>query len=479
MRAMELARLVTARIGAFLMAKAGALPQGWVEISRQSVGPDGTSIVKASPTSLLEEYSRSIWVHSCVSTKARFAAGIPFKVMRERDGGEDEEVEDHPITKLLYNPAPDMTWDHLCAALVSHLELAGRAFVEIVRDKYGPAQLYPLLPNHVEVKVDPKEGVKEFVYTPNASPIALQRKDVLWVRYFDPLDPYGGVGGMLPGWVSNMLDRHGREWNAAFFKRSATPDVLLMTDKPIPPDERKRMAEEWLGRHKGTEKGRGVSVLPYGMKVEPFTASHREIQFERLMKMSREEIHAVFKVPPVLSGLTDQVNYANSQSQIAVFTKYVVLPMMKSILAVFDAVLAEYPGGEGLYLAADEKALTLPEEAAAQASDVRMDFELGIITRDEARAKRGYAPAPEGAFPEGAAVAEADALVAAGEEEEIRDAEVVSRDPRAALPAASGSEALAAAKAAARRMRKGRYVVVRLGPGSRRPRRARLDGEAG
>ena len=466
MRIVDAAREAAARVGAWIMAKAGALPQGWIEISRSGyVGPDGKAIVPATPTALLEEYSRSIWVANCVSTKARFAAGIPFKIMRPRDG-EDEEVKDHPALALLYNPAPDMTWEHLCAAIVSHLELAGRAFVEVVRKGSQPAALYPLLPNHMEVKIDPRKGVEKFVYRPNATDISLDRSDMLWFRYFDPLDPYGGVGAMLPAWVSNMLDRHGREWNAAFFKRSATPDVLLMTDKPIPPDERKRMAAEWEERHKGTSKGRGVNVLPYGMKVEPFTASHREIQFERLMKMSREEIHAAFKVPPVLSGLTDQVNYANSQSQIAVFTKYTILPMMKSIMAVLDHVLREFPGGEDLYWAMDEEALKLPEEKDQEAASVRQDFELGIITRDEARARRGYAPAPAGAFPdEGGEIPEGDD--ASGEE--IREAELQDGE----IPESrAGSEA---AKAA-RKMLKGRYAVVRLGPArGRRPRRERLD----
>lgn len=393
-------KIARARLRAGRLAKTDdVIPPGWRELSATTLHEVSGGMTEISPTSeaVVGEYERSLWVYAAVSAKARFCAALPWVLKRKRKG-KDEVIGEHEVLDLMERPAPGVTWSDFAEACVTYLELAGRLPIEKSRDgesdSAGPVkQLHPLQPHKTKVIVSGSKGITGFVYSPDLSPQKFDASDVCYLTYFDPLREFGGVGGMYPAWVSNLLDRNAREWNARFFKNGAHPDGIVMADKQIAPAIKARIEADFLGRHKGTRKGRGVEVLEHGMKFQEVGITHRELQFDRMMRMSREEIHAAFGVPPVLSGLLADVNYATAQVQLSIFRDHRCIPLITKLLnALTWSVVDEFD--EELYLEVDRTRAKLADEQAAEYTSALAALAGGLVSRDEARGMVGREPMP-------------------------------------------------------------------------------------
>lgn len=388
------------------MAKrAGVLPSGWVERNATTTTSDGRTEVQPTDVNIMEEYRRSLWVYACVSKKARYAGGMPFLLKRVRRGT-DEIVNDHPALDVLWKPAPKRTWARLVRIMVINYELAGRAFLEKAADEgddvdsskplEGPAkQLWPLLPHKMKLVADPREGVTEYVYSPNLKPQVFAPSRIVYWNDDDPVNPDDGVGAMRPAWISNLLDRNAREWNKGFFERGAHPDVILkpMPGKQIRTADRERIEKDFEQRLLGTQKGRRPYVMPENVEYQESGLTHREIQFDRLLKLSRSELMAAFKVPPVLLGLLEDAAYATAWIQLAVFRDYEMVPLMDDLFATLsNGFLLDFDDGEDLYLEVDREAMLSQEERTGLYGIANGSIQTGLLSLDEARELVGKAP---------------------------------------------------------------------------------------
>ena len=376
-------------------AETSASFPGWTLMSEQAVS-GGTGKQEIAPTGqdTLRMYERNVWVFAILSAKATYIAGMPWHLMRRRKGT-DEVITEHEAIDLLEYPAPKRTWRNICALMVAQLDLTGRCALEKGRDgESGPVtQLHPLFSQYLRVLIDGKQGISGFAYRPNDVETILPPEDVAYFHDMSPLSEFTGVGAMRPAWLTAQLDMHSRQWNANFFARGAHPDGVVMAEKQIAPAIRERIEADFMNRHKGTRKGRGVEILEQGMKFQEVGVTHRELQFEKLMHMDREELHAAFRVPPVISGLTDQTNYATASVQERLFRFNTGIPLLGMILETLNLdVLPDLdPTGE-LYYAVDFAALSTDEERTARMTYVTQGLAAKVLDENEGREHLGYKP---------------------------------------------------------------------------------------
>lgn len=366
----------------------GSLVSDWGYINNR-----GEIVVPSAPRVLLSAFRSSLWVYKCVSAKARALGGAPRLLKRAKKGAADDVVGDDAVLEILEDPYPDaaLTYPLLMETIGTHLDLTGNAYLEKLRNADGGiAGLAPLMPDKME-KIIPKEGPATFIYRPFGYPEYFDAKDIVHFRYLDPCVEGRGMSPMVPGWLASSTDLAASQWNERYFRAGAQPDGVLMTDKAVPPKERKRIKDEWNAKYQGVKNGRKIAVLPYGLKYEETGTSHREMQFEKLKRMTREEIHAIFHVPPVLSGLMDQASYATASVQLKIFRELTLVPLLRYIFAVFkNDVIAEMDETGELYLDVDESKMKTSEEVKDERAGAKDLFLAGLITRGEARSMIGF-----------------------------------------------------------------------------------------
>lgn len=383
----------------------GDVLPGYILRDEATVTSSGSIEISPTPEGLLNLYVENLWVHTCLSMLGTAVAGAPWQLKRWNEStGQGDVVSDHPAIDLLERPYPGATYETLVQVAVQHLFLGGNGYQEKVRadsaidrEKPGPVlELRPLLPTKMRVFVSPTKGVEKYVYRPNLTDLDLDPDDVLHLKLQDPRSEVNGIGPARPAWLTTRLDHQSLRWNAGFFQRGATPGVILETPEKIPPAERTRIVSDFDEKFGGVDKSHRTACLPYGLKAVPFGQTMREMQFRELRRMTREEIMAAFRVPPILAGILDGASYANAFVQLQIFRDYVVLPLLRYVFAMLTAsVLSEYEDGAGLYLEPDVSEMRLPDEEDRELARAVQLVTAQIISVDEARALLGIAQREE------------------------------------------------------------------------------------
>ena len=101
---------------------------------------------------------------------------------------------------------------------------------------------------------------------------------------------------------------------------------VLMFEQRLTGDDIEVIQKSWDKRYKGIDKSGKIRILANGGKIQQVGQSLKDMGFESLKKLTREEVIAIFKVPPVELGLTDSINYSNAQAQRKLFWETTLLP---------------------------------------------------------------------------------------------------------------------------------------------------------
>jgi SPP1 gp7 family putative phage head morphogenesis protein len=82
-------------------------------------------------------------------------------------------------------------------------------------------------------------------------------------------------------------------------------------------------------------------MTPMGVDVQELGQSNRDMEFIDLRRFSREQILAIFDVPPAVAGVFEYANYANAKEQLRYFWYHKLFPMMDDLESVIQADLLD------------------------------------------------------------------------------------------------------------------------------------------
>ena len=163
------------------------------------------------------------------------------------------------------------------------------------------------------------------------------------------------------------------------------------------------MRKQWEEGHKGTTRAHRIAVLEEGLKYKPVSLSPRDMEFLKQRKLCREEICAVFKVPPALVGLYEYANYANAEHQNKAFWQKAIIPKLhklehklnNSFLPMFEHGRSRDSGK--YFVRFDTSAIDALKESEDAKSQVQERLvRSGIMTINEVRRLENLPPVPWG-----------------------------------------------------------------------------------
>jgi len=145
-----------------------------------------TEVIPFNVMTLFQAYKRNSWIYSGINMLVSSCVAVPLKI---RNRGSKEVIsptESEPVGAVLKYPNPHMTQFDLLERLFLHLEICGNAFWELVTDP-GTRRLvaiYPLDPNCIEIKPDPRRLIAGYKYTVSGRETEFSRDDIvhLWPR---------------------------------------------------------------------------------------------------------------------------------------------------------------------------------------------------------------------------------------------------------------------------------------------------------
>ena len=352
---------------------------------------------------LLEAIEINAWVYASIYKLASSVASVPFRIYYLMEDGSLSEITYEPEFKVFRNPNPWFTRFDFWEATTIYLEATGKCFWELVKDANGLVfEMYALNPSKMEAIKDRKKFIIGWKYTlATGKTIEYETNDIVFLRYFNPNNPYDGLSALKVGSTALTTDLYSQQYSMSFFKNSGRPDGLLIYDSELADEDYDRIRRNWNKTHEGVSKAHRIAIIEQGMDYKQISIPQKDMEFISQRKYSRDEILACFGVPPACVGVFESAIKANAETQERMFWTETMTPklikMSESVQLAIMPILLGFEGAKNkydlnkIYTMFDvSKIHVLSEIWRAREEYIIEHVKNGTISRNEARMILNY-----------------------------------------------------------------------------------------
>lgn len=263
------------------------------------------------------------WVYACVNRIATSASSAPLVFYQGKPDriptsapNEKERIKDreHPVYKLFNPPNPPtiISLKQLMYRTFVHVSIDGLVFWVIQR-KGGQAtsldirlksELRPILEY---ANSDPSRPLLRG--WEDSSGKKYRPEDVLPLDNYNPKEPLAGLSQLNPSRMSLESEFSIAGWNSAFFRSGMKNPLLIQAKGQLSREQKKDIRSEVVNYYSGIDGAHGALLMQGAVEVKPLVVNPKDVDFIRGKELNREEILAVFGVPPSIVGIFSYSNY--------------------------------------------------------------------------------------------------------------------------------------------------------------------------
>lgn len=353
-----------------------------------------------APTAYGEYYATSVPVYAAVKKRADNLVRAPLKVYRVRDKGDSDEVpKGHPLRALLSRVNPFWTFADLLRATSTHLDLWGAAFWVLDKPARGaPNEVWLVRPDRVSVIPSRGKYIAGYEYHgPDGRRQALLPDEVVWFRYFNPLDEFAGMSPVAPLRLSLDMGQEAVRYNRNAFRNGLQiGNLAITTQQQMADEDVEDFYRRLRVRYASSEAAARPLIMTPGMEAKNLGLSQKDMEYVASLRWTLEEAARAFQVPLILLEDLSHATYSNVDAAERMFWRNTVVPQLR----LFESHVNEFltpQFGEGLECRFDLSQIeALQEDAEKTASRQRADIGAGVLTINEVRQDRGLEPVPWG-----------------------------------------------------------------------------------
>ena len=345
-----------------------------------------------------EYYATSVSVYAAIKLRAEALSRPKLVVHHHAPDGTLRPVSPgHPAQSLLDRVNPWYTRGDLWRATEIYLNLWGSSFWALERDEAGQWEIWPLRPDRVSVLPDSRQYIRGFVYQGRNGPVAYTPEEILWIRYFNPLEEYAGMSPIAPVRLSVDMGKDGLRFNRNFFRNSAQPDFVLLTNESMADSEIEDFYKRWEDRYRGPGKAHRPAIASFVKDIKTLGFSHREMEFVQGLRWSLEEVSRTYGVPkPLLSDL-ERATFSNVNAAERMFWRNTILPEMNFLEEQLNRMLLPRLGYSDLVVEFEISSIeALREDENSRVSRESQLLDRGVLTINEVRRSRNMSDVPWG-----------------------------------------------------------------------------------
>ena len=372
-------------------------------VSYQSLGYDVSTKI-AYQDLAKEGYSENAIVYRCINEIANNASRVKINLFRG-----DQEVDNHPLLDLLYNPSPTQSQVEWFQGLYSYLLISGNNYMlSVGGDNTPPTELYNLRPDRVQIRTGQRAMPVAYDYMIGGQIVESYEVDqatgnskIKHIKMFNPLDDYYGMSPIQASSVDidqhnlankhnvNLLQNGARPSGAVIFKpKDETGGSVQLSD-----NQRSQLQSDINSRFAGTGNAGRPMLLEGDFDWKEMGLSPKDMDFIQLKNMSAKDIALVYGVPSQLIGIPDAQTYSNfAEAKLALYNE-TIIPLLDKIQGDLNEWLVPQFNDEALELRYDIDSIpAMAEQRRRVFESVTSGVKDGILTRNEAREQLGYEP---------------------------------------------------------------------------------------
>ncbi|HYH68456.1 MAG TPA: phage portal protein [Urbifossiella sp.] len=359
---------------------------------------------QSDPAEQLRNY-RS-WVYAAVNAIAQEAAKHRPQLYLNT-GQADHDLKTlphtHPLARLLDRPNPWLTPWELWYLTVVYLELTGNCFWYVAPQSVGdtrlgtPGEIWLIPTPWVTVLPDAREFVKGYrVAAPGAAAETFGPDEVIHLKYPNPLDPHLGLSPLQANALAVDANTELLRARVQTFQNGPRPGVVLRTEQTLTDQTVTRLEDKIQAKFAGRDNWHRPLILEQGLAASPWTLTPAEMDFLNSSRMTRDEILAVFRVPPPITGIVENMGLGADIwfGARVMFCEGAVQPKLDLIGQCLTRDLGRRYGPDVAMSFPD----CSPRNADQRRKDDETDARLGLRTVNEIRRGRGLEPYPDARF---------------------------------------------------------------------------------
>ena len=363
------------------------------------------------PLSYGEYYPRSALVYSAIKARQDAVAQVPLLVFRVKGGGAHSRLtsigvrrkveggelvgSDHPLQRLLDSPNPFWTRGELWRATETYLGLWGSAFWGLERDETGDVvEIWPLRSDRMRVVPDPQRYIKGFVFVGQGQQlVAYVPEDIVWMRYFNPLDEFAGLSPIAPLRLSADMGMDALQANRKVLINDSTPGLIIETSDTPTDSEVADFYQRWESRFRGVDKVRRPALLSPGMKATNLGFTPRDMEYIQSLRWSLEDVARVYGVPKMMIGDLENTTVSNFSTARRVLWEDTITSQLAFYRDALQQMLVPSFGDQELVVDFDLTHVeALRENENDRARRRQIYVSAGIMSVDEVRADMNLPP---------------------------------------------------------------------------------------
>jgi len=304
----------------------------------------GTAFPDASYSNFAREgYAGNELVFACIREIAT-SSSEAFLRYYDRDG---EVLETSPVSNLIDRPAPGLTQYEFLENLITHLHIAGNAYVLKERARVGIVSLLLLRPDRSEAL--PGRGYQYYI---NGARYIIPAEDIGHLKFPNPNNDYYGLSPLQVLAKQVNLDSDATKFTKAFFTNAGVPSgILKLRRKLSSQDEASKLRAAWRGHFQGTRNWHRIAILDEDASYETMGSGIGDMEIPSLRALSETRICSALGVPAILVGANvglQRSTYSNYGEARESFWEETLLPMYRRVEQfISELLLPEFPSEQG------------------------------------------------------------------------------------------------------------------------------------
>ena len=320
------------------------------------------------------------WVYKAVSLISRNATTVPFVVKNK-----DNEVQwEHPLTILMMDPHPYLNRVQFYELLIQWLQLSGNAYLKIVENSQSIQELWPISPDKI-VPIESKDNtafIKGYALKNKNLNLTLSTEftpdNVVHFALSNPAQPLVGISPLQA--ISKAVDSDvaQQEWNTSAMQNRGVVEGVFTFKKDLDKQRADGIMKRIMSKFSGSSNARKPLIIGSEASYTRLSLTAAEMDFLNSRQFNRDEIFAVFGVPPQLAGSQESSTYNNFATSMRIFWESTIIPILGLMATQFTNSFKNYLG-EGYYVSYDLSGVAaLRENETEKANTSKMYYDIGV-----------------------------------------------------------------------------------------------------
>lgn len=334
-------------------------------------------------------YAKQTWIAAAVKRLLSWSVRVPLKAYRQTGDDSRERLREHPLADAVKHPWERGSQAQLVTSFLGSELIHGNGLLRALSGARGRIEFEPI-DWRVAKPIKGLAGrIAGWKVTQDSQVEEVPADQVLHLAWWSPLGPLG-ISPLQQLGTTISIEDAAQGYQRAYLKNFARPpSQVQMPDGVVLDKETRDEIRADLAAVAGDHTGR-PALMPGGLEWKSIGHTAHEAELIDQRKVAREEVAAVYQIPPPMLGILDKATYSNIQTQREMAYTDALGPPLVLIEQTINAQLVRGLLRETDIYVEFDFAGVLRGDRLKEVQAIREAIGTGVLTPNEGRTALNY-----------------------------------------------------------------------------------------